>query len=101
MIDKGGLQELNDDIYEKGSVDREHLLKFLTLINTNDGAVVSEQVREWLGSLHADPKYSKIIFPTGDIDAILSDLGSYGRLQAETLHNLNAPGGSSRELPIQ
>lgn len=95
MVDKNALNNLNQDVYSRGSIDREHLLTFLTLVNTNDGRVVAEEVRTWLKSLNDDPKYDKVTFPRGDIDAILTDLASYERLRPETLNHLHS---SSREL---
>jgi hypothetical protein len=96
MIDKNELTKLNDDIYEKARVDREHLLKFLTLIPTSDARVVAAEVRTWLKGLNDDPKYDQVSFPQGDIDAILTDLASYERLSPETLYALQQP--SNREL---
>lgn len=84
-IDSHKLQELNDKIYENACVDREHLLKFLTLVDTNEAKVIIEEVQKWLKSLHDDPKFSKIVFPGGDIDAIIGDLDSYGRVKTETI----------------
>lgn len=98
-MDQNELDQLNQDIKKKGSVDREHLLKFLTLIPTNDAPVVAEEVRTWLKTLHADPTYDKISFPDGDIDAILTDLASYERIRPETLYVLKQQ-PSNRELPI-
>lgn len=99
MVDKSALDELNQSIYDRGNVDREHLLEFLRLVPTNDARVVADEVRNWLQTLNDDPKYDKIAFPRGDIDAIITDLASYERLRPDTLHHLRQP--SNRELPVQ
>lgn len=96
MVDKDKLIKLNADIYEKARVDREHLLEYLTLLDTSDGQVVAAAVRKWLEELHADPKYDHIYFPDSEIEAILSDLGSYGRLQPNTILGLKH--GNTHEL---
>lgn len=90
--------ELNAKVYERGLVDREHLMKFLTLIDSNDAKHVIEAVQEWLNYLHNDPKFDKITFPRGDIDAIIGDLDSYGRIQPEHLAEFKAQ--SNKSLPI-
>ena len=79
------LQTLHDKIFEKGYIDREHLLEFLTLIPTNDGDKIVEEVENWLKKLNDSPRFSNISFPMGDISAILGDLASYGRVQPETV----------------
>lgn len=96
MIDEKKLATLDEDIYAKARVDREHLLEFLTLVTTNDGESVAAAVRKWLEQLHADPKYDHIYFPTSEVEAILGDLGSYGRLQPNTILGLKQ--GNSHEL---
>lgn len=82
---KTAVEKLNDKIYENGGIDRMHILEFLETIETNDGRAIVQKVQKWLESLHNDPHYSKVEFPTGDIQAILGDLDSYGRVQAETI----------------
>ena len=87
--------EIEADIYEKASVNRGHILAFLRLLPTSDAQAISTATRTWLNRLHADPYYSKIIFPAADgefgsgIDRIIGDIDSYGRITAETL--LEAP----------
>lgn len=85
IIKKSDLKLLNQDINLKGHVDREHLLKFLTLIPNTDGQVIVQEVRDWLQGLHDDPTYANVIFPQGDIDAILGDLDSYGKVSSQTI----------------
>lgn len=97
-IDAEKLSELNDKIYERAVVDREHLLEFLTLIDTNDANTIIAEVQKWLETLHDDPKFSKISFPKGDIDAIIGDLDSYGRVQPDTI--LQFKERSNKTLPI-
>lgn len=79
------LKQLNQEIYDKGFVDREHLLKFLTLIPTNDAPTIIKEVQDWLKSLNENPKLDKVNFPEGDINAIIGDLDSYGRVQPLTI----------------
>lgn len=98
FVNQDKVAELNDRIYQRASVDRADMLEFLTLIDTNDAKTIIEEVKSWLQSLHDDPKYSKIIFPRGDIDAIIGDLDSYGRLQPETI--LDYKQSSNKTLPI-
>lgn len=90
LIKDEDLQALNDKVYERGHIDREHLLEFLTLIPSTDDQQIISEVRNWITGLHDDPKYSHIKFPAGDIDAIISDLDSYGRVQAKTILNLKS-----------
>ena len=84
-VDDTQLQTLNQKVKVKGFIDREHLLEFLTLIPTNDGKTIIQEVKNWLQSLHDDPTYDSIIFPNGDIDAILGDLDSYGKVSSDTI----------------
>lgn len=88
--------DIEADIWQKGSVNREHLLAFLKLIPTSDGAAVKSAVEVWLRRLHDDPHYSKISFPVESgtdslgvpgsaIDRVLSDLTNYGRVTHETV----------------
>lgn len=97
-IDQDKVKALNDKVYDNGGIDREHLLEFLTLIDTNDSGTIIAEVKNWLTKLHEDPKYSKVSFPNGDIDAIIGDLDSYGRVQPETIYQFKQ--SSSRTLPI-
>lgn len=96
IIDSKKLNKINANVFEKGVVDREHLLQFLESMTTSDGKQLADAVRGWLQDLHNDPKYSKIIFPSGDIDAIIGDLDSYGRLQPETILGLK---GAEKSVP--
>lgn len=98
MVDRDKVSTLNDKVYENGGIDREHLLEFLTLIDTNDATTIIAEVKNWLTKLHADPKYTKVRFPQGDIDAIIGDLDSYGRVQPETI--LQFKQSSSRTVPM-
>lgn len=97
-IDQDKVKTLNDKVYDNGGIDREHLLEFLTLIETNDSKTIIAEVRNWLTKLHEDPKYTKVRFPKNDIDAIIGDLDSYGRVQPETIYQFKQ--SSSRTLPI-
>lgn len=85
IIPDKDLQELNDDVKTKGFVDREHLMKFLSLISSNDGPTIVQEVEDWLQGLHNNPDFSSIVFPQGDIQAVLGDLDSYGRVQPLTI----------------
>jgi hypothetical protein len=85
LIPMDELQTLNQDVKEKGYVDREHLMKFLTLIPTNEAPVIIQEVKDWLQFLHNSSDYSSIVFPTGDIEAVIGDLDSYGRVQPLTI----------------
>lgn len=98
FVNPDKLQELNDKVYQLGSIDREHLLEFLSLIDTNDQEAIVKEVRDWLIALHGDPKYDKIRFPDKDIEAIIGDLDSYGRVQPETI--LKFKEQSNKTLPI-
>ncbi len=84
-IPEGELQALNQDVKDRGHIDREHLLKFLTLIPDNDTNTVIGEVKGWLQALHDDPEYDTITFPQGDIDAVIGDLDSYGRVNPLTI----------------
>ena len=97
-MDQKKLDKLNKKIYEKALVDREHLLEFLTLIPTNDAQAIIKAVKGWLKKLNDDPKFDKVVFPTGDIDAVIGDLDSYGRVQPETI--LKFKDNPNKVLPI-
>src|ERR1035437_1491633 len=84
-VDNTELQILNQEVKAHGNVDREHMLKFLTLIPTNDGKTIVQEVQDWLQALHDDPTYGSVVFPQGDINAILGDLDSYGRVSTATI----------------
>lgn len=84
-VNPDDLQKLNEDVKERGHVDREHILQFLTLIPTTDGEHIIKEVKEWLTNLHNDPSYDKIVFPQDDINAIISDLDSYGHVSSDTV----------------
>lgn len=79
------LQKLNDDIKLKGIVDREHILKFLQLIPTNDGIHIIQEVEKWLTDLHNDREYDTVVFPQNDIQAVIADLDSYGHVSTDTV----------------
>lgn len=98
FADSEKVAALNQKVYERGTVDREHLLEFLTLLNTNDATTIITEVKSWLQKLHDDPKYDKVYFPGKDIDAIIGDLDSYGRVQPETIMAFKQ--NSNRTLPI-
>lgn len=85
FVDPKKVQAINDKVYERGLIDREHLLEFLTIIETSDAKVIITEVKNWLQALHEDSKYDKVNFPQGDIDSIIGDLDSYGRVQADTI----------------
>lgn len=91
------VKELNAKVYNKTSVDREHLMEFLTLIDTNDAQTIIREVKNWLQNLHDDPAFDKIRFPQGDIDAVIGDLDSYGRVQPE--HILQFKQSSNKIIP--
>lgn len=90
LIKDEDLQTLNNKVYERGHIDREHLLEFLTLIPSTDDQQIVTEVKQWLTALHDDPKYTNVKFPTGDINAIIADLDSYGRVQAKTILGFKA-----------
>lgn len=92
------LKELNAKVYEKGLIDREHILELLTIIDTSDSRDIVAEVREWLTMLHDDPTYDKVRFPQGDIEAVIGDLDSYGRVQPETIYQFKQ--ASNRSLPL-
>lgn len=98
FVDEKKVKKLNAKVYEKASLDREHLMEFLTYIDTNDALTIIRETQKWLEDLHANPKYSHIVFPKGDIDAVIGDLDSYGRVQPETI--LSFKESSSRTVPI-
>lgn len=84
-IDQTELDKLNQQVKDKGFVDREHLLQFLQLIPTNNAPDIIKAVQDWLHYLHDSPDYSSVSFPQGDIDAVLGDLDSYGRVSTDTI----------------
>lgn len=94
MIDTS---EINADIKQRGYIDREHLTQFLTLIPTNEAEVIIKEVQDWLKKLHDDPEYDKIVFPQGDIEAVLGDLDSYGRVQPITIQRFRQ--SSNKAVP--
>lgn len=97
-IDDKQLQGLKIEIKAKGYLDREELLKFLTLIPTNEAPVIIAETKNWLASLHDDPDLPGITFPTGDINAIIGDLDSYGVIQPLTIQEFKQ---SSNKVPPQ
>lgn len=97
LVPEDKLDALNASIKDRGHVDREHLTEFLSLIPSNDAKHIIEEVRAWLAELHKNPEYDKVRFPGDDINAILTDLDSYGRVRAHTLHELKAQ--HAKEVP--
>lgn len=79
------LADVEQDIWQQGVVNREHLLDFLRLLPTSDTLAIRAAVKDWLLKLHHDPKFSKVSFPEGDISRILDDLASYDRVRHETI----------------
>lgn len=85
MSDAKAIEKINQKVYDNGAVDRSHLLEFLETIPSNDARQLMRAVRSWLENLHNDSKYSHVNFPEGDIEQILGDLDSYGRVKPETI----------------
>lgn len=98
MVDTDKVNALNEKVYEKGLVDREHLQEFLTFIETEDPKEIIREVKEWLTVLHQDSHFDKVTFPPGDIEATISNLDSYGRVKPEDLYEYRQ--NSSRVVPI-
>lgn len=95
-IPESDLKKLNQNVLKRGYIDREDMLTFLTLIPTNDGQTILEEVEDWLNDLHANPLYGNVSFIMGDISAIVGDLSSYGRVKPETI--LHLQGSSIRNM---
>lgn len=89
------LTAINESVYEKGRLDREHILYFLQAIPTTDGNHIIAEVKKWLTDLHNDPKYSKVSFPGDDINAIISDLDSYGHVSSALLYDFKQQHGKT------
>lgn len=89
LVKTKDLDKLKQLILKRGHVDREHVLRFLTLIPTSEAEVIVREVKEWLESLHKDDELPKVNFPESTIKAILDDLESYKRIQSKTLLKLN------------
>lgn len=98
LVKPEDLEAVNQKVYDKGLVDREHLMEFLSVIPTSDGDHIIKEVQSWLYALHNDPKYDKVQFPAGHIEAVISDLDSYGRVQPETILKFKQENG--RQLPV-
>lgn len=98
FVEQDKVDTLNEKIYERGVVDREHLMEFLTYVKTTDDKIIISEVNKWLQSLHNDPKFNKVSFPKGDIDAVISDLDSYGKVSGETI--LQFKQNSNKTLPL-
>lgn len=92
------LQKVNDDVKEKGYVDREHVLHFLQLIPTNDGQHIIKEVQKWLTDLHNDKAYETVVFPGNDIKAIIADLDSYGHVTSDTVLRFKEQHG--KQVPL-
>lgn len=97
-VDAEKLTVLNDKVKEHGNVDREHLMEFMECMTTNDAKSIIGAVHAWLSALHEDKDFDKVTFPKGDIDAVIGDLDSYGRVQAH--HILEYKQKSNKTLPI-
>lgn len=93
------LQQLNGKVKESGYIDREHLMEFLTLIPTTEGKHIINEVHAWLTALHLDPTYDKITFPQNDINSVISDLDSYGRVSTKTI--LEFKQQHAKTVPVQ
>lgn len=78
-------EDIEQDIWNQGTVTRQHLFAFLQLIPTSDGQQVAVLVKTWLNRLHSDPHFSNVTFPGSAIDRVISDLESYGRVTHETV----------------
>lgn len=85
LVPDDKLQKINDDVKQRGYVDREHILQFLQALPTNDASTIISEVKAWLQYLHDDSDYDKVRFADGDIDAVIGDLDSYGRVQPQTI----------------
>jgi hypothetical protein len=83
------LSDIEANIYQNGSLNREDILNFLSILPTSDQQAVTTAVNEWLLKLHADQHFSKVMFDDASVQRILDDLGSYGRVQHETI--IDAP----------
>lgn len=92
------LQKLNQQVKTRGYVDREDLMSLLKLIPTNEAKIIIQEVKDWLQGLHDNPDYASISFPQGDINAIIGDLDSYGRLQPLTIQQFKQ---DSNKVPPQ
>jgi hypothetical protein len=98
FIDPEKVKEINAKVYERAHVDREHLLEFLEALTTSDAKDITVEVKKWLTDLHNDATYDKVRFADGDIDAVIGDLDSYGRVQPGTI--LRFKQNSNKTLPI-
>jgi hypothetical protein len=90
------LEAIEADVWEKASVNRDHILEWLKLQPSSDGATLKADLADWLKQLHANPKFTKVNFhPEGDlgvlgvnshpIQRILDDLESYGYVTRDTI----------------
>jgi hypothetical protein len=95
-IDSAKLDTLNIHIAKHKVVDRQDILTFLTLIDTNDANVIIQEIRAWLKDLHESDVYKNVRFTDSDINDIIGDLDSYGVVQSETI--LRFQDSSSRNL---
>lgn len=95
------LEGIKAAIWEVGSVNREHLLAFLQLQDTSDGPELARRTETFLRGLHADPFYSRVMFPVderGDhVNLVLDDLKVYGRATNETIADM--PANTVTEVP--
>lgn len=85
------LETIEAAIYEAGAVHRNHMLDFLRLQTTSDQLINEQAVKDWLQKLHADTKFSKVVFMQGEIDRILSDLHVYGHVIHDTIQEGQDP----------
>ena len=83
------LSDIETNIYNQGSLNRDDLFNFLSLLPTSDQTAINTAVTEWLQKLHNDQHYSKVIFDDAAIARVVGDLGSYGRVTHETV--IDAP----------
>jgi hypothetical protein len=95
-IDSAKLDELNASIKKNGTLDRQDILTFLTLVDTNDADVITRELRSWLTELHNDTAFPNLRFTDQDINDVIGDLDSYGVVQSETI--LKFKESSSRNL---
>ncbi len=79
------LSEIEADIYKRGSVNREHVLEFLKNQPTTNATHLEEAIEAWLKQISDNPKYSKVVFGDDQIEKVVDDLNSYGRVQPETI----------------
>jgi len=97
-VNPDDLVVINSAVKAKGHLDRAHILQFLQAIPTTDGQHIILEVKKWLTDLHNDPTYATVSFPGDDINAIISDLDSYGRVSSDLLYQFKQEHGKT--LPV-